>query len=248
MVNTDPHGTSTERGGSPRARVRRRSTASAPVARIATGRVAEPTHRNPVWALGGVLLVFVSAIGGVLVVRAGDERTDSLIAARAIAAGDVVARDDFRIRRIAADGLDIVEPGEVDSVVGRRAVGPVPAGALVDPAMFSDVVPIGPDEMEIGAALEPGAFPRTDLGLGAAVELLVVGEPAAASSPTTAPGETGGPVLSTVTSIGRGSIVAVEARANGQLLVTVRVGRTIGLTASHAAADGRLRLALVGDG
>lgn len=241
-------------------RGRGRSRAVGPVAQVSTGRVAEPTHRNPIWLLGGVLLVLASAVGGMLLFQAGDDRSEVLVAGRDLATGEVVDRDDFRVRLIAADGFDVVSPSEVDALLGQHVVGPVPAGALVHPAMFSAAQPIGPDEMDIGAALDPGAFPRSDLALGAAVELLVVTDGDAAPTSVTTTTVTaatsasgaGGTGLDAVTAIGRGTIVGVEERASGQLLVTVRVTRDIGLTAAHAAASGTLRLALVeqpvGDG
>ncbi|MFV0308939.1 MAG: SAF domain-containing protein [Desertimonas sp.] len=231
---------------------------------MATGRVGEPTHRNPVWLLGGVLLVLASAIGGMLLFQAGDERVEALISAHDLAPGETVGRDDFRIRRVSIDGVDIVAPGDVDVLVGQRAVGPIPSGALVHPGMFSAADPIGPDEMDVGAALEPGAFPRSDLTLGAAVELLVTDVAAGGLAPAVAVPATESVPSSTVVpaadpsaggeaaaaagaamSIGRGTIVGVEERATGELLVTVRVPRAIGLSASQAAADGRLRLVLV---
>lgn len=231
-----------------RGRGRTRASAGVPVARVTTGRIAEPTPRNPVWLLGGVLLVLASAIGGMLLFQAGDERTEVLVAGRDLAIGEVIGRDDFRIRRISLDGLEVIRPGEVDSVVGQRAVGPVPNGALVHPGMFDDAEPIGPDQMDIGAALEPGAFPRTDLPLGAAVELLVVADDTPAPDvgvPSATPAPAPVSSLGAVTAVGRGVVVAVEVRASGQLLVTIRVARAIGLTAAQAAAEGHLRLALV---
>lgn len=261
MVNLDPRrpdappAPATPRG---RSGPRSRDRAASPGARVTPGPVAVTSQRNPVWLLAGVLLVLISAVGGMLVFRAGDERQEVLVAARDLAAGDVVGRDDFRIRRMATDGLEVIEPEGVAAVVGQRAVGPVPAGALVHPAMFGASEPIGPDEMDVGAALEPGAFPRRDVALGTSAELLVVIDPALAEAAVavTAPDPSARPVggadgvgdgagLPAAVPIGRGTIVAVEERATGQLLVTVRVERSIGLYASQAAAEGRLRLALV---
>lgn len=244
MVNIDPR----HRDASPPATsaptLRRRGRAVAPVARVDPGRVAAASHRNPVWLLAGVLLVLGSAVGGMVLFRASDQRHEVLVAGHELAAGEVVDRDDFRIRRVAAEGLEIVGPDAVDGIVGQRAIGPIPAGALIHPGMFTARAPIGPDEMDVGAALDPGAFPRRDLALGAATELLAVAEPVAGGDD---PAVTAGDGLGAVVPIGRGTIVAVEERANGQLLVSVRVERAIGLRVAQAAAEGRLRLALVSD-
>lgn len=307
MVTTD----SSPTGADPDSRSRRRSRSrrSDAAARVVAGRVGEPTHRNPVWLLGGVLLVVASAIGGMLLFRAGDQRSEALITARDLEPGETVERDDFRIRRISVEGVDVVAPSEVDLIVGQRVVGPVPSGALVHAGMFSAADPIGVDQMDIGAALEPGAFPRSDLTLGAAVELLVTVVPGSSLAPTglepggfgrdvaavptttattatatsvttatSATDDTTAPPVTSVVestptsapatddptttvaaadsaaadigaavSIGRGHVVGVEERATGELLVTVRVARDVGLTASQAEADGRLRLVLVGE-
>ena len=47
-------------------RGRRRVAASGPAARFEPGKVAEARHRNPTWIVAGVLLVLVTARGGVL--------------------------------------------------------------------------------------------------------------------------------------------------------------------------------------
>ena len=205
-----------------------------------------PVHRNPVWLVAGVLLVVLSALGGVLLFSANDERTDALVAARDLAPGEVVDRDDLRIERVAVDGVDIVAPSAAEVIVGRHVVGPVPQGALLHPAMFAVEAPLGPDEMDIGAALDPGEFPQSDIPVGAAVELLV----SRAVEPVAAPGGVGA-APSAVTpgeasSIGVGVVTAVEERATGQLLVTMRVARDVGLVAAQAARDDTLRIALVG--
>lgn len=252
--------------GAPPARRRRpgRTRPGAAVApRVTTGRVAEASHRNPAWLLGGLLLVLVSALGGMLLFSAGDDRTEALVAAGDLAAGHVVERGDLRVRRVAVDGVDVVTPAEVDRLVGQHTIGPLPAGALLHPAMFSTERPIGPDEMDIGAALDPGEFPLSRIPIGASVELLVAAAvsanggpeapPAAdADGPDTtagAPGATssGGGAWATMEPIGRGTVVAVEERASGQLLVTVRVNRDVGLVAAQASAEDMLRLAMVGD-
>ena len=242
-----------------------RARPAAPAARVSTGRVAESSHRNPAWVLGGLLLVLVSALGGMLLFTAGDERTDVLVAAGDLERGHIVQRSDLRVRRIAIDGVDVVTPDELDRLLGQQTIGPVPAGALLHPGMFSAESPIGPDEMVIGAALDPGEFPVSRIPLGVAVELLIVTTPDAmpagapavepAAGDTTPPAATGSvPAdgaaagdLSTVRPIGRGIVVVVEERASGQLLVTVLVRREVGLLAAQAAADDSLRLAIVGD-
>jgi hypothetical protein len=245
VVTTEPDVATTGAEATAR-RTGRRRVAPGPVARFQPGRVAEARHRNPAWLVAGALLVVLSALGGVLLFSANDERTEALVAARDLAPGAVVTRDDLRIERVAVDGVDVVAPSAVDGLLGQRAVGPVPQGALLHPAMFAVENPLGPDEMDIGAALDPGEFPQSDVPVGAAVELLV----SSAIEPVAAPGVVGAEPPAArpdeAKSIGVGAVTAVEERATGQLLVTMRVSRDVGLVAAQAARDDTLRIALVG--
>ena len=246
-MTTEP-GVATASAEAPRRRASRRRVTPGPAARFQPGRVAEARHRNPVWLVAGVLLVVLSALGGVLLFSANDARTEALVAARDLAPGEVVAREDLRIERVAVDGVDVVAPSAADGLLGQHVVGPVPQGALLHPAMFAVDAPLGPDEMDIGAALDPGEFPQSNIPVGAAVELLVSSaiEPAVVTGTIGAEPVAAGP--DEAFSIGVGAVTAVEERATGQLLVTMRVTRDVGLVAAQAARDDTLRIALVGSG
>lgn len=222
-----------------------------PVASFEPGRVATPRPRNAGWLLGGILLVILSAVGGVLLFSSRDQHRDTLVAARDLAAGEVLERADLRIERVTVEGtVGTVEASAVDDLVGQRTVGPVPQGALVHPGMFSSEPGLGPDEMDIGAALDPGEFPQSDLQIGSRVELLAsAGEVTA--GPPTGIGDAAGdadpaPPPRRAASIGSGTVTRVEERATGQLLVTLRVTRDVGLVAAQANRDDTLRIAVVG--
>jgi hypothetical protein len=233
-----------------RRRRRRRRAPSAPVARFEPGRLGDVKQRNPGWLLAGVLLVLLSALGGVLLFASRGDRMDALVAARDLAAGEQLAASDLRLERVAIDGaVGTVDESMLAELVGRHAVGPVPAGALVHPDMFSAAAPLAADEMEIGAALDPGEFPLSNLPSGTSVELLVAraAEPsaaAAASAAATADPRAAPPAETT--SVGTGVVTMVEERATGQLLVTLRVARDVGLVAAQANRDDTLRLAVIG--
>jgi len=213
-------------------------------AHVEAGRVAEPRHRSPAWLLGGSLLVVMSALGGVLLFSSRDDRVEVLVAAGELRMGDVVERQDLRIERIAIDGgLAVVDPSEVGEILGQYVVAAVPDGTLVNRAMFSASSGLGADEMEVGAALDPGEFPQSDLPVGAYVELLVSAPPPGqAAGSVTAPGGDGETVAR---SIGTGIVTRSEERANGQLLVTLRVSTDVGLRVTQAATEDTLRVVLV---
>ena len=224
-----------------RPRLKRRAAPTTPAARFEPGRVAEPRHRNPAWLLAGVLVVVLCALGGVLLLSSADDRTEVLVAARDLQPGEPISRGDLRVARLAIDGdVDSISPADVEGLVGRLPVGRVPAGALLAGGMFADGLPIAVDEMVFGAALDPGEAPLSGVQVGAPVELLDV--------PKTTPGATDSGTPTKVVVIGSGAVWAVEQLATGQLWISMRVPRDVGLTASEASQSDTLRVVLVGGG
>ena len=224
-----------------RPRLKRRPAATSPVARFDPGRVAEPRHRNPAWLLAGVLLVVLCALGGVLLFSSADDRTEVLVAARDLEPGEPISRGDLRIARVAIDGsVGSLSPADVDGLVGRLPVGRIPSGALLAGGMFADELPLAADEMVFGAALDPGEAPLSGVQISAPVDLLDV--------PKATPGATDAGATSKAVVIGSGTVWAVEEMATGQLWLSMRVPREVGLTASEAAQSDTLRVVLVGGG
>ncbi len=225
----------------PRGRVRRRATPATPAARVDPGRVAEPRHRNPAWLLAGVLLVVLCALGGVLLFSSADHRTEVLVAAGDLEAGEPITRGDLRIERITIDGdVRSLSPADVDALVGLLPVGRIPAGTLLARGMFADEVPLAADEIVFGAALDPGEAPLSGVRVGAPVELLDVPKAGLDQEQANPPAGT--------TAIGSGAVWAVEQLATGQLWISMRVPRDVGLAASEASQRDTLRVVLIGGG
>ncbi len=235
-VTDDEHDAAPVVGAPPKAGKARRPP-SGPAARFEPGKVAETRHRNPTWLVAGVLLVLVSALGGVLLFTSTDDRADVLVAAADLQPGRPVARGDLRVGRVAADD-DVASMSPVDAadVIGRFPIGRVPAGTMLTPGMFASEVPLAPDEMVFGAALDPGEAPLSGLEVGAPVELLAI-EPADPATPG---------VDVAAAAIGQGTVWAVESIATGQLWVSLRVPRDVGVAASLASASDTLRVVLIG--
>lgn len=220
-------------------RSRRRGASAAPAARFDPGRVAAPRHRNPTWMVAGVLLVLLSALGGVLLFTSADDRAEVLVAATDLEPGRAVGLDDLRIERVAVSGgVRSVPAAAAAELVGQHPTGRIPAGTLLSPTMFDAAIPLAADEMVVGAALDPGEAPLTAVEVGAAVELIEVA--------LGRPGEDTGSA-DAARPIGRGTVWAVEPVATGQLWLSVRVERDVGMAVSLAAAQDRLRVALVGE-
>lgn len=247
ITDDDKTASSSERAPRGRSRSRRAAPTGAPAARFEPGRVAEARHRNPTWIVAGVLLVLLCALGGVLLFTSNDDRAGVLVAARDLEPGRAITQADLRIERVAIDGAvsSISATGAAD-LVGQHTVGRIPAGAMLSPAMFASSVPLGADEMVVGAALDPGEAPLSQLEVGAEVVLIRIGTPAAAGEP----GESRDVAASRVeaNTLGTGTVWAVEPIATGQLWVSVRVTSDVGMAASVASAEDVLRVALVGAG
>lgn len=246
LTGHDENGTGPDesRAPAPAGRPLRRRAPAGPAARFDPGRIAEPRHRNPTWLVAGILLVLLSALGGVLLFSSNDDRSEVLVAAQDLEPGQPIEQTDLRIERVAVDGgIATVGPSDAADLVGQIPVGRVPAGAVLAPGMFADEVALGPDEMVVGAALDPGEAPLSGLQIGAPVELLAL-EPigAGATSDGTAATDTG----LVAVPLGTGTVWAVEPVATGQLWVSMRVSRDVGLAASQASAADTLRVVLVG--
>jgi hypothetical protein len=231
-----------------RPRLKRRAAPPTPAARFEPGRVAEPRHRNPAWLLAGVLLVVLCALGGVLLFSSADDRTEVLFAARDLDPGQPISRGDLRIARLSIDGsLDSLSPADVDGLVGRLPGGRIPAGALLAGGMFADELPLSAGEMVFGAALDPGEAPLSDVQVGAPVELLDVPKATPGAIDAADPATPTAPTASTnARVIGSGTVWAVEQLATGQLWISMRVPRDVGLTASEASQNDTLRVVLLG--
>ena len=223
---------------------RLRPAPPAPAARFDPGKVAESRHRNPAWVLAGVLLVVLCALGGVLLFSSADDRTEVLVAAGDLQPGEPIARGDLRVERLVIDGdVDSIPPDAADALIGLLPVGRVPAGTLLAEGMFADEVPLAPNEVVFGAALDPGEAPLSGVQVGAPVELLDVPKMSPSPDPTAAAPATPG-----AASIGSGTVWAVESLATGQLWISMRVPRAVGLAASEASQLDTLRVVLIGAG
>jgi len=144
-----------------RVRVRLRSPDEARTAGPSVrGRLARPLP------LIGVLLVVVALAGYWSVYSATTHRTPVLVAAHDLQAGSVVRPADLRVAELAGDAgtmASLVAERELETVLGRELVAPVPQGAPLaratvaqtgaGPAAFTLVVPA---LRALGGALRPG--------------------------------------------------------------------------------------------
>lgn len=205
--------------------------------------VAPRTRRRPGWTIAGVGLVALAMLLGAWVFAARSSTVAVLVAGSDLDAGQVVTAGDLRVVELSgAGGLRAVQPGQQDLLVGRTARGPIPAGTVLNTGLLTergDAVPAG--QIVVGVALEPGASPSARLSPGDRVEVLAV-------AATTGTGE-----ASAATVVAAGSVWAVEpigtgASSVGKAWVSLLIPHGVHEEVAQAAAEGRLRLGLLGAG
>jgi Flp pilus assembly protein CpaB len=211
--------------------------------------LASPKHRRPSWVVAGVALVALAALLGAWVFSTTTSTRRVVVAARTLGPGEVLAAGDLRVVELGhSSGLRALSPDREDLIVGRAARGPIPAGTVLNTDLFADrdrvlfaagdrVIPRGGGG--VGAALAPGAAPVAALAPGDRVNLIGIAKDEGASGP---------PVAASV--LAAGTVWSVQApTSNGgapNWWVSVLVPASTQATVAQAAADGRLRLSLVG--
>lgn len=195
-------------------------------------RFQPPTPRRS-WSLVGVGAV--AALVGAVISGASalslDKRTPVLALARTVDAGKAVTAPDLRVVRVAAaPSVQLVPAAHRNSIMGRVAAVPLPAGTLLSPAHLGSRPELTAAEATVGMALEPGRFPPT---LRAGDRVAVIDAAAgtlAASSPDAPTG--------VVTS-------AEPVPAGGGVVVGLRLSRDAAGPVAAAATARRVALVLL---
>ena len=217
--------------------------ATEPAVPVSVLSLAAPKQRRPSWVLLGALLVGVAALLGAWVFAATSERMSVVVAGRDLQPGEVIDVGDLRVVEMGRSAeLRAVLSSQQDLLIGRAARGPIPAGTVLNTDLVGEragVIP--PGMVVVGAALEPGAAPVSGLSAGDRVQVLGVVKTTATGAGTV------GPVASLLAA---GSVWSVEPAASGsvssKLWVSILVPADTQPAVAQAAADGRLRLSLVG--
>lgn len=204
--------------------------------------VAAPKRRRPSWVALGVVLVGLAALFGAWVFTTTSHRLSVVVTSRDIAPGEVITAADLRVVEMGqTGGVRAIQSSQQNLIIGQAARGPIPSGTILNTGLFSlrsDVVPAG--GAVVGAELDPGAVPTSALQAGDHVELLGVTKAPAADAG-------GAPVA---VSLGMGTVWSVErATSNStssKLWVSLLIPKGAQAAVAQAAADGLLRLSLVG--
>ena len=217
---------------------------SAPAALSSPVSLSRPTRRRPSWVLIGSLLVAVAALLGAWVFAATSNQVPVMVAGRDIQPGEVVAAADLRVVDVSASkDLRAIRSSQQDLIIGKAARGPIPGGTVLNTDLFTDAgtaIPAG--MVVVGAALEPGAVPSSELRAGDEVNLL--------AAQHTATGQPSAAVAPVASSLATGTVWAVERTesTSSGVWVSLAVPASAEGAVVQAAADGLLRLSLVGGG
>ena len=134
-------------------------------------------HARAPWLVLAVILVALGMLIAVVVLTQLTRRVPAVALANAVERGDQLTRADLRVLQVAVDGeVPLIDPANLDTVLGRTVTTALPAGALLSPDVLSrtDLVPAGSDV--VGMALEPGSLPVDDLRPGDTVGVFAAGE------------------------------------------------------------------------
>lgn len=106
---------------------------------------AKRRDKRPALAALALLLVLVGGLGSALIAYRSGHRTDVLVAARDIPAGQRITARDLTVARVASDDASVANAGTKSAYVGSYATTTVPKGTLVNGDMFraQGVVPDG---------------------------------------------------------------------------------------------------------
>lgn len=206
--------------------------------------LSKPTQRRGSWVLIGALMVGLAGLLGAWVFAATSKQISVVVAAVDVGPGEILMEGDLRVVQIGASGdLRAIRPNQRELIVGRAARGPIPAGTVLNTGLFTargESVPAG--RVVAGASLDAGAVPTAGLRAGDAVNLL-----AAVRTTGTA---TGTSVVATL--LASGTVWSVQSSSPGASSSKIWISFVIPESAqgavAQAAADGLLRLTLVGSG
>lgn len=213
------------------------STARAPSSPVrgsgAAGNSLPTRQRRPGYVALAVALIFVcAAVGAWLYAQAG-EKTQVVVVARDVPAGQVIARVDLSTVAVAG-GVRAVAGENLDGVVGQTAAVPMLQGMLVQRSMVSSAGPLTDGTAAVGVALKGGQLPADGVAPGDTVAVLQV--PTAAGGGARSGGD-GPQVL-----VEQARVFAAKqdpAQAGGTLL-TVLVPTNAYLDVAAASAAGRV--------
>lgn len=209
-----------------------------PLALTAIGR---PTTRRPSFMVSGGLVVAIAALLGAWVFSSATSTMSVMVLSRDVAAGDVISSSDLRVVETGSlVGIQSIAPEDQSAIFGRAARGPLPAGTVISTTLFTDRSTVVPEGMAVvGAELSPGAASAGSLSPGDVVTVLGVARSGVGSDETRE-----------AEILAEGSVWTISTSENsydGSVVIGILVPADTQGRVAQAAADGLLRVTLVGE-
>jgi hypothetical protein len=122
----------------------------------------------------GVMLVVICGLAAWLLFRGADHRRQVLVVTAQVAPGQVLTADDVAVVNVVVGPqVHTVAAGDINAVVGQKAVFGLTPGSLLDPGALTAGPAVDANQVLMGVSLKPGFFPST-VHAGDSVVLLVV--------------------------------------------------------------------------
>ncbi len=191
------------------------------------------------WIAVGLVLVLVAAMLGAITIARVAAREPVLALAMPIARGEVLTDDHLAVVQVATDDQISTVPADLrQDLVGLVAQGDLAPGTLLARDQLAEGPSLPDGWSVVGLALNPGEYPTSALAAGDRVEVVRTPDPT---------GVRGDP--STVEVIASDAeVFAVELLSESarSLMVSLAVPADVAPIVAAAAAEGRIRLVLVG--
>jgi flagella basal body P-ring formation protein FlgA len=208
--------------------------------------LSAPTKRRPSWVLGGVVLVGLAALLGAYVFASVTDTLQVTVAANDLEPGEVIEAGDLRVVEMGRTGdLRAILADQQDLIIGQSPRALIPAGTLLNTGLFvaaDDVVPAG--QVVVGAAFSAGEVPTPNLAAGERVAMLAVRELTIGAS--TSEDRVEADVLGEATVWSVTGEAAADGGTSDRVWVALLVSEDLQAAVAQSAADGRLRLSLLG--
>lgn len=192
--------------------------------------------RRPALAALALLLIVAGALGAALVVYRSGQRSDVLVAAHEIKAGQQVTAADFTTARVAADSGSIVHASSESNFIGSYAITDIPSGTLINNQMFQAAKVLPKDGVIVGVTIPNGNAPGGSIATSSIVRAYYVPKS-----------------ISSTSQIQSGAVLANAARVVGDSVTTTGDSQTVSLLVRSdeaaqlvsASAEGNVALALL---
>lgn len=193
-------------------------------------------RRRPAFIALGVALIVVCALGAFWLVDRLSTTTQVVVAASDVPQGQTLTAEDLTIADVSVpDGVATIPAGELNTLVGQRAVGPLEEGAMLTPGDVSPAAFPAAGSAVVGIRVSAGQIPSNDVDPGDPIQ--IIGTPREGDDPPSGDA----PVVT-------GTVQNISSPAtDGTVVVDVLVSTDQSATLAALSATGRISVILVSE-